>query len=283
MNPEVLTAVAAVRSRLDPVRRAGRTIGLVPTMGALHAGHGELISQARREVDCVVVSVFVNAPQFDRPDDYRSYLINLQEDVAFCAARGADLVFAPPLEEMYPQPQRTFVEVADLSDHLCGRFRPGHFRAVATVVAKLFGIVAPDRAYFGEKDAQQLAVIETMVTELNFPLRVVPVPIVREADGLALSSRNRRLRPEERRAAPVLYRALQSAQERIRSGCHSAPEALRPARQLLDACPLARVEYLEVVDAATMAPVARIAGPLRIAAAVWFGATRLIDNLYLAP
>lgn len=281
MKPEVIATIGEVRKHLDEVRRAGRSIGLAPTMGALHAGHGALVDRARHEVDCVVVSIFVNAPQFNRPDDYEAYTIDLEADVAFCAARGADVVFAPAAEEMYPGPQRTFVEVGGLSDQLCGRFRPGHFRAVATVVAKLFAIVAPDKAYFGEKDAQQLAVIRRMVADLNLPVEIVPVATVREADGLALSSRNRRLQPEERRAAPVLFQALEAARERIAAGCVSAAEAREAALRLLDGCPLVRVEYLEVVDATSMAPVEQIDGPVRIAAAVWLGGTRLIDNVYV--
>lgn len=272
-------SIAEIRRHVADARREGRIIGLVPTMGALHAGHGALINRARRESNFVVVSIFVNPIQFDRREDYEAYAVNLTADLEFCAARGADLVFAPSAEEMYPSPLATYVEVAGVSDHLCGEFRPGHFRGVATVVAKLFHIVEPDKAWFGEKDAQQLAVIQRMVADLNLAVEIVPVPTVREADGLALSSRNARLTPAERTAAPVVYRALELAQRRLAEGSRCAAEIRQVALDALAREPLARVEYLEVVDAATMTPVETITGPVRIAAAVWFGATRLIDNV----
>ena len=271
--------IAQIREPVSAARRAGRIIGLVPTMGALHAGHGALMNRARRESGFVVASIFVNPIQFDRPEDYQAYTINLDADLAFCAARGVDAVFAPAPDEMYPEPLATVVEVAGLSEHLCGKFRPGHFRGVATVVAKLFQIVAPDRAYFGEKDAQQLAIIQRMVDDLNFPIEIVPVATVREPDGLALSSRNARLTPEERAAAPVVYQALQRGLQRLNEGSRCASEIREAALQELAREPRARVEYLEVVGARTMAPVEEITGPVRIAAAVWFGATRLIDNV----
>ncbi|HZT34140.1 MAG TPA: pantoate--beta-alanine ligase [Bryobacteraceae bacterium] len=279
--PAILAAtVAEVRAALADFRRRGQLVGLVPTMGALHAGHAALIERARRECGCMAVSIFVNPIQFDRREDYEAYAIRLPDDVALCESLGTDVIFAPAAEEMYPAPQSVFVEVAGLTDHLCGRFRPGHFRGVATVVAKLFHIVAPHRAYFGEKDAQQLAVIQRMVADLNMPVEIVPVATVRDPDGLAVSSRNRRLSPEERRAAPALFQALQAAAQAVASGARSAAEAKAAALAVLEACPEIRVEYLEVVDPATMAPVEQISGPVRIAAAVWLGATRLIDNLY---
>ena len=271
--------IAQIRESVSAARRAGRIIGLVPTMGALHAGHGALMNRARQESGFVVASVFVNPIQFDRPEDYQAYTINLDADLAFCAARGVDAVFAPAPAEMYPEPLATAVEVAGLSEHLCGKFRLGHFRGVATVVAKLFQIVGPDRAYFGEKDAQQLAIIQRMVDDLNFPIEIVPVATVRERDGLALSSRNARLTPEERAAAPVVYRALQRGLQRLNEGSRCASEIREAALQVLAREPRARVEYLDVVGARTMAPVEEITGPVRIAAAVWFGGTRLIDNV----
>jgi pantoate--beta-alanine ligase len=276
MTPEVATAIARLRERTAEARRAGKTVGCVPTMGALHAGHGALIDCARAGTGFVVVTVFVNPLQFDRRDDYDAYARVLESDVAFCGERGVDVVFAPPVEEMYPQPSATFVDVPPLAECLCGKFRTGHFRGVATVVAKLFHIVEPDFAYFGEKDAQQLAIVERMVRDLNFPLTIVPVPTVREPDGLALSSRNRRLTPEERRIAPVLYRALRQARATLTDGPGAARQA---ALDVLAGEPSARVEYLEVVDAGSMHPVDRIQGPVKIAAAVWLGNTRLIDNV----
>jgi pantoate--beta-alanine ligase len=248
-------------------------------MGALHAGHGVLIERARAQSDLLVVTVFVNPIQFDRPEDYERYARDPEADLAFCAARNVDVVFAPEVRSMYPEPPATFIEAPDLSRHLCGAFRPGHFRGVATVVAKLFGIVQPDTAYFGEKDAQQLAIIERMVLDLNFPVRIIPVPTVREPDGLAISSRNRRLTPEERRAAPVLFRALTQGQEAIAGGARDAEVIKRKALEVLQSEPSVRVEYLEVVDVRTVQPVGRISGDVRLAAAVWLGSTRLIDNV----
>ncbi len=283
MSIQLVHTVAEVRACVSHARRAGRSVGLVPTMGALHEGHGHLIELARRETDFVAVSIFVNPIQFDRPDDYEKYARTLPEDVEFCRARGVDLVFAPDASEMYPEPQLTFVEVSGVSDHLCGQFRPGHFRGVATVVAKLFHIVRPNRAYFGEKDAQQLAVIERMAADLHMPIAIVPVPTVREADGLALSSRNRRLSPEERAVAPLLYHALEAARGAIEQGCDSPAAVKAVALAALYNEPRIRVEYFEIVDPRSMSPVERVIGPVRVAAAIWIGATRLIDNVFYRP
>ena len=258
---------------------SGRDVALVPTMGALHAGHGALIEQARRDAASVIVSIFVNPIQFDRADDYQQYARVLEQDLEFCGERGVDLAFAPEPDEMYPAPQKTFVEVAGVSQHLCGAFRPGHFRGVATVVMKLFSIVQPDAAYFGEKDAQQLAVIRRMVSDLNCPVRIVPVATVREPDGLALSSRNKRLAPEQRRVAPVIYRTLDAARRKIVEGCVDAAEVRKAGREMLLAEEQIRVEYFEVVDAEEMQPVERISGRVCVAAAAWLGETRLIDNV----
>jgi pantoate--beta-alanine ligase len=279
MKPEVLSKISDVRSMMAGCRRGGRTTGLVPTMGALHAGHGALMERARRDADAVIVSVFVNPIQFDRPDDYEKYTLNFQADLEFCAARGVDFVFAPDAQEMYPSPQLTFVEVSRVSERLCGEFRPGHFRGVATVVAKLFNIIPADAVYFGEKDAQQLAVIRRMVTDLNIPIAIVAVPTVREADGLALSSRNQRLTVEERRVAPLLYQALETARGKIASGCSEAAEIREAGLALLRKESQIRVEYFEIVDEEEMQPVKHVSGPVRVAAAVWLGSTRLIDNV----
>jgi pantoate--beta-alanine ligase len=279
----LVRSIAEIRRRAGEARQAGRTVGLVPTMGALHAGHGALIDRARRDADLVVVSVFVNSIQFDRPEDYASYARDLREDLDFCQARCVDVVFAPDAREMYPAEPATFVEVAGVSDHLCGRFRPGHFRGVATVVAKLLNIVQPDIAYFGEKDAQQLAVIRRMASDLNFPVAIVPVPTVREPDGLAMSSRNRRLSPEERRAATALYRALETARRRFAAGAEDPEDIKRAALAVLENEPQIRLEYLEVVDPEEMQPVDRVRGSVRLSAAVWLGSTRLIDNVLCVP
>jgi pantoate--beta-alanine ligase len=249
-------------------------------MGALHAGHGALIDRARAESGCVVVSIFVNPLQFDRKEDYERYARTLPGDLAFCGERSADLVFAPEADELYPKPQRVYVDAPSLSEYLCGMYRPGHFRGVATVVAKLFNIVQPDHAYFGEKDAQQLAIIEALVADLNMPIKISPVPTVRESDGLAISSRNVRLSPEQRRSATVLYRALRAAAARIADG-GGLRDAKEAALNVMREEPGIRVEYLEIVDAESMQPVEEIRGRVRIAAAVWAGETRLIDNLLL--
>jgi pantoate--beta-alanine ligase len=274
-----IATIAQMRRHLAGVRQSARTIGLVPTMGALHPGHGALLDRAGVECDHVVATIFVNPIQFDRREDYAAYSLNLDDDIAFCAARGVDTVFAPSPTEMYPEPSQTFIEVTVVSEEMEGRFRPGHFRGVATVVAKLFHIVPADRAYFGEKDAQQLAVIRRMVLDLNFPTEIVPVATVREADGLAWSSRNRRLSPEERRVAPALYQALALAQARLAAGCRCAAEIRRAALDRLAQEPRVRVEYVEVADAVTMTPVLEVSSPVRIVAAVWLGNTRLIDNV----
>jgi pantoate--beta-alanine ligase len=283
VSARVVRSVAEVRAAVAEERRRGATIGLVPTMGALHAGHGRLMDVARRETDFVVVSVFVNPIQFDRQDDYERYPQDISNDVEFCAARNVDLLFHPAVEDMYPAPQRAFVEVEGLTEHLCGAFRPGHFRGVATVVLKLLNIVRPDRAYFGEKDAQQLAVIERMTRDLNVPVEIVPVATVREADGMALSSRNRRLSASERQAARTLSRVLFATRERIGAGCVDAAQLKREAQAGFDGEPGLRVEYFEIVDPTEMRPVERISAAVRVAAAVWAGSTRLIDNVLCAP
>jgi pantoate--beta-alanine ligase len=277
--PELIRTIAEVRRTLNLARKQERSIALVPTMGALHAGHGALIERARQEADLVVVSIFVNPIQFDRAEDYQRYARVLEQDLAFCGARGVDFAFTPDVEEMYPSPQKTFVEVAGVSEHLCGAFRPGHFRGVATVVTKLFQIVQPDLAYFGQKDAQQLAVIRRMVADLDIPVRVVPVATVREPDGLALSSRNERLTTLERCVAPTLHRALEASRRKVAEGCIDPAEVREAGLAILRTQQLIRVEYFEVVDAAEMQPVERIGGRMCIAAAIWLGATRLIDNV----
>lgn len=280
MKMEVVEAIAAVRERVGGARSEGRRIGLVPTMGAMHEGHGRLMERAAAECGFVVVSIFVNPIQFDRPSDYQSYPRDVASDADYCAGKGVHLVFSPSVEEMYPRPQRSFVEVTALTDHLCGRFRPGHFRGVATVVSKLFGIVGPDCAYFGEKDAQQLAVVRRMVRDLNMPIEVIGVPTVREADGLAMSSRNVHLGPEERGLALSLYRALRHAQGLVASGERDAARVVKEAAKIIPSQAAVKLEYLEVVDAEEMQPIAKIDRPVRVAGAMWVGSTRLIDNLF---
>lgn len=270
--------IAAVRNRLVGTRGSGMRVGLVPTMGALHEGHRALTIRARHECDLVVVSIFVNPLQFDREDDLARYPRTLAADLEACAADGVDIVFAPSAAEMYPTPPRSIVEVSQLTEHLCGRHRPGHFRGVATVVTKLLQIVQPDRAYFGEKDAQQLAVVRRVVADLNIPVEIVGVPIVREADGLALSSRNALLTSEERAIAISLYAALREAQMQIQKGVRETALIKEAARSRIPDDPRLRLEYLDVVNPDTIQPVELIAGEVLVAGALWVGSTRLIDN-----
>ena len=255
----------------------------MPTMGALHAGHAALISQARNECDVVVVSIFVNALQFDNPDDLQRYPRTLDDDLALCRELAVDVVFAPGGAEMYPATPECTIDIGRLGDHLCGKFRPGHFRGVATVVSKLFHIVEPDVAYFGEKDAQQVAIVRRMVADLNSKVAIVEVPTVREADGLAMSSRNRHLTPDQRRSATALYRALLEARALMTNGERDPQTIRRVAADRIAQSSDLTLEYLEIVDAATMQPVDRIAATVRIAGAVWAGSTRLIDNFRYTP
>jgi pantoate--beta-alanine ligase len=277
---EVVAEIAALRKLLVPRRIAGKTIGLVPTMGALHAGHRRLLEVARAETDIVVATIFVNPTQFNRAEDLDRYPRTLDQDLDVCRASGVDLVFAPIPTEMYPEEPRTWVDVPALSEHLCGPGRPGHFRGVATVVMKLFQIVQPDRAYFGEKDAQQLAIIRRMVKDLDVPVTVVPVATVREPDGLAMSSRNRHLTPEERQRASVLSQALFAARDLVLQGERSAEVIRNSVAPLFDGVQL---EYFSIVDPDALTPVERIDGPVLIAGAIWLGSTRLIDNITVAP
>jgi pantoate--beta-alanine ligase len=279
VTPAIVSSVPQTREHLDRARREGKRIGLVPTMGALHAGHASLIERARAECDYVVVSIFVNPLQFGPSEDFQRYPRPIEKDTALCAENGVDLIFAPETSDMYASPQITFVEVTRVTDHLCGAFRPGHFSGVATVVLKLFNIVQPDFAYFGEKDYQQLCVIRRMVKDFNLRLSIVPVPTYRESDGLALSSRNIYLSSEERAVAPALYRALTSARDRIASGETSVAQIKTKSMNMLAAEPLIRVQYFEIVDPDEAQPVGTINGRVRIAAAIFIGKTRLIDNV----
>jgi pantoate--beta-alanine ligase len=282
MSADVVPSIARLRERLLPLRRTG-SIGFVPTMGALHEGHARLIDRARGECATVVVSIFVNPLQFDRPDDLANYPKTFDADLQLSRAHGVDLVFAPSAPELYPQPPRCTVQIDRLADHLCGRYRPGHFAGVATVVLKLLAIVQPDRAYFGEKDAQQLAIVKRLVFDLNLPVDIVPVPTVRAADGLAISSRNQHLDARGRALAPGLYRALQEADRRIAAGDRDVTAIVGAAKQLLPRADNVRLEYLEIVDPAEMQPVGSVDGPVRIAGALWIGNTRLIDNVLSTP
>jgi pantoate--beta-alanine ligase len=283
MLPPVATTIAETRARVAVARNAGRRVGFVPTMGALHAGHAALIRAARTECDYTVVSIFVNPTQFGPNEDYARYPRTLEADRELCAAVGTDLIFAPSPEEMYPPDARTFVEVTEVEDVLCGASRPGHFRGVATVVLKLFNIVQPDIAYFGQKDAQQTLVIRRMVKDLIVPVTIHVHPTIRESDGLAMSSRNRYLDPTQRMHATSLHRTLKKAEELFARGERRTSELEREMSAILTATPGARVDYARVVDAETLETISQIERPALAAVAVFFGTTRLIDNALLTP
>jgi pantoate--beta-alanine ligase len=278
---QVIHEIAAMQAWSLQAAREGRAVGFVPTMGALHAGHISLVRIARARAQAVVVSIFVNPLQFGPTEDYSRYPRTLASDCALLEPEGVDVVFAPSAEEMYPKDAATVVEVAGLSERLDGLSRPGHFRGVSTVVAKLFGIVQPRVAVFGQKDAAQVAVLRRMVRDLNLPLELVVGPIVREQDGLALSSRNAYLSPEERRQALVLQRALAQVAELAAKGERSAQTLHKLAVQVIATEPGARLDYCAVVDPDTLLPVADTGGGALVAVAAYFGNTRLIDNLLL--
>jgi len=283
MLPPVAAKIAEARAAVAAARRAGRRVGFVPTMGALHAGHASLIRASRAECDFTVVSIFVNPTQFGPSEDLSRYPRTFDADRELCAALGTDLVFAPSADEMYPPDSRTVVEVTKLQDVLCGHSRPGHFRGVATVVLKLFNIVQPDVAYFGQKDAQQALIIRRMVIDLNVPVDVRVRPTVREPDGLAMSSRNRYLDPAQRHHATALYRAVRRVEEMVAAGERSAPALEAAMGETIAAAPGARLDYARVLDAESLDPLATLDRPALAALAVYFGTTRLIDNTILRP
>jgi pantoate--beta-alanine ligase len=260
-------------------RRAGHRVGFIPTMGSLHAGHLALIRKARETADRVVVSIFVNPLQFGPKEDFGKYPRPVTEDVETCREAGVDLVFHPEVGEIYPEGFSTAVVVETLTEEMCGRSRPGHFRGVTTVVAKLLNIVLPDVAVFGQKDAQQAVVVRRMIRDLNMATELVVIPTVREADGLAVSSRNQYLTDKERAAATVLHRSLQRAEEMLRAGERSAGKIEAEIRNVLQSQPLAREEYISLTDAGDLRPLKTLKGRVLIALAVMIGKTRLIDNV----
>lgn len=271
----VVHTVADARVFAEAARREGKTVGLVPTMGCFHEGHLSLMRRARDDNDLVVVSLFVNPTQFGPSEDLRDYPRDLDRDARVAEEVGVDLIFNPSVEEMYPDGYQTHVIVEKMTRGLCGDSRPGHFQGVATVCLKLFNIVQPDRAYFGRKDYQQLKVVQRMVKDLNVPMEIVGMPTVREPDGLAMSSRNTYLSPDERKAALVLSKSLAYAQELLDSG---TGDLRARVEEFIKGEPLARVEYVEVVDPETLDPVTEIAREAVVALAVRIGKTRLIDN-----
>jgi len=280
---EIAKTIADVRTVIKFYQNAQESIGLVPTMGYLHTGHVSLIEKARKSCDRVVVSIFVNPIQFGPNEDFSRYPRDLDRDLELCRDAGADLVFIPEVSDMYPASNLAYMDIRSLGDYLCGASRPGHFQGVLTVVAKLFNICQPDQAFFGEKDAQQLAIIRRMVTDFNFPVEIVPCPIIRESDGLAMSSRNVYLSAEERQAALSLSRSLEKAWQSLESGERSAATIRAIIHAGISAEPLARIDYVEVVDSDTLQPVEAISGSILAAVAVYFGKTRLIDNFTFRP
>jgi len=279
---EVIKRTAEMQEISLRLKREGRIIGLVPTMGYLHDGHLSLIKKARRENDIVIMSNFVNPLQFGPKEDFATYPRDLDRDNKLAESAGVDYVFAPTTEEMYPQGYDTYVEVkGPITEKMCGKSRPGHFKGVTTVVLKLFLITQPDRAYFGQKDAQQAIVIRKMVTDLNVPVKIITCPIIREEDGLALSSRNTYLSSEERLQALTLPRALSAGRDMIMKG-ETDPQKVRlHIKQILESSPGIRVDYVEVVDGDDLSDLSVIKGKVLLAAAVYVGKTRLIDNIDL--
>ena len=280
---ETIRTIAWMKESARQARAENRILGLVPTMGALHAGHVALVERAKLDCAPVIASIFVNPKQFGPKEDFAKYPRTLEADSEKLSAAGVDALFLPDAAEIYPGGFRTYVNVEGLSDRLEGRSRPGHFRGVSTVVLKLLEIVQPHFAYFGRKDAQQVRIISQMSRDLNLDTEIVVCPIVREPDGLALSSRNAYLNGEERRAATVLHRALEATRDELAVGTRDSLHLQAILRKVLEAEPLAAVDYAEIVDADTFEPVTRIARPCYAVLAVFLGRTRLIDNLYVEP
>lgn len=283
MTIPIVSTIDTVRDAVRQARAAGSRIGCVPTMGALHAGHARLIEVAREQSDFVVVTIFVNPTQFGPHEDLAKYPRTLDADRLICEQSGAALVFAPPPSVIYPEGFRTYVDVTQLSDVLCGPSRPGHFRGVATVVLKLFQIVLPDVAVFGQKDAQQARILCRMVEDLNLPVTMVIEPTVREVDGLAMSSRNRYLSPQQRQTAPGIYAAMQAIAEQVRKGERNVQRLETALRAHLVDLPEVRVDYSRILDEQTLQSITRLERPALMAVALFLGTTRLIDNLILVP
>lgn len=278
---KIITSPKEMQAYVKRARADGKTVGLVPTMGAFHEGHLSLMRRARAENDIVVTSIFVNPTQFGPKEDYNAYPRDLENDSKMAEKIGVDVIFAPSVKDMYPQGYATFVNVERITEKMCGASRPGHFRGVATVVTKLFNIIPAHKAYFGQKDAQQCVVIKRMSEDLNFDIDIVILPTVRENDGLAMSSRNKYLSDEERRSALVLFKSLSMAKELIRSGELNSEKIRQKMLDIINAEPLARVDYISIVDAETLEDLNEIKDNTLIALAVFIGKTRLIDNIII--
>lgn len=276
---QLVTDIASLKDIIEEKKQKGLSIGFVPTMGFLHEGHLSLMRKAREENDFLVISIFVNPLQFGEGEDYEEYPRDLERDAALAESTGCDLVFSPTVREMYPPGYATFVQVEKLTEGLCGASRPGHFLGVTTVVAKLFNLVRPDRAYFGQKDAQQAFVLIKMVEDLNMNLKIIVLPTVREPDGLAMSSRNKYLTSEQRKEAVVLYKSLRVAEALIKKGEREAEIIKKNIFKTISEAKQAQVDYIEIVDSKQLRSVSRVNGRCLIAVAVKFGQTRLIDNV----
>lgn len=279
---KVVSTVCETRAQVNEWKKQGLTVGLVPTMGYLHEGHQSLIKKAVEENDRVVVSVFVNPIQFAPNEDLETYPRDLEADKRLCDSTGADLIFHPTPDEMYPDGFSTHIQMDNLTKELCGKTRPTHFGGVCTVVGKLFNIVKPDKAYFGQKDAQQLAIIKRMVRDLNFDIEIVGCPIIREPDGLAKSSRNTYLNADERKAALILSKAIKLGEELVADGERNAQTIIKAMTDKINTEPLARIDYVNVVDALSIEPLDVVKGEVLVAIAVYIGKTRLIDNFITA-
>jgi pantoate--beta-alanine ligase len=279
---KIIASAKEMTSLSKEVRRSGRTVGFVPTMGALHQGHLSLVRAARDQTDIVVTSIFVNPAQFGPSEDFSKYPRTFEKDSAMLAAEKTDYIFSPSVEEMYPKDATTWVDVEELSGKLDGRSRPGHFRGVTTVVSKLFNIVQPDMAFFGQKDAAQVAVIRKMVRDLNLDVEIVVCPIVRESDGLAMSSRNAYLNPEQRKQALVLSQALKKVEKLAVQGERNSEKLIGAGKQVIAEEPSVRLDYFEIVNPDTLDPVADVNQGALVAVAAFVGTTRLIDNLLLS-
>jgi pantoate--beta-alanine ligase len=278
---EIITDIAAMQQRCSAERQAGRSISFVPTMGYLHEGHLSLLREGRRRGDLLILSIFVNPAQFGAGEDFESYPRDLTRDADLARSCGVDLIFAPEARDMYPRDYSTFIDVEGITGTLCGRSRPGHFRGVTTVVAKLFAIVLPHWAFFGQKDFQQLTVIHRMSEDLNLRVEIVGMPIVREADGLAMSSRNVNLSPPEREQALVLSRAISKARQMVRDGERAADKILTTLRSMIEEKPALRIDYLQIAHQGTLREQERIDADSVLFLAVFVGSTRLIDNGFL--
>lgn len=275
---KVITEIKEIKKIIKEWKSQGITIGFVPTMGYLHNGHKSLIEKAKQENEKVAVSIFVNPMQFGPNEDFEKYPRNMERDLQICGDAGADIIFTPSVKEMYPSKNLVYIDVNELGDNLCGAARPGHFRGVCTVVLKLLNIITPDKAYFGQKDAQQLAIVKKMVQDLNFDVKIISCPIIREVDGLAISSRNSYLSLQERQAAVIISQSFESAKELLLKGERNSETVRQLIIKKITSEPLAKIDYIDVVDAVTLKSVNDIAAKISVVVAVYIRKTRLIDN-----